>query len=73
MKCQICGRTVRRVETDLPFKISATSIVILKKLPVLECENCQEFLIEDSVMEQVDKILSRTNSKTELEVVYYAA
>jgi len=73
MKCQVCGRELRHIETDLPFKVSTTSIVILKQLPVLECENCQEFLIEDPVMEQVEVLLSRTNSKAELEVIYFAA
>lgn len=57
MKCQVCGGKLRQIETDLPFKVSTTSIVILKQLPVLECENCQEFLIEDPVMEQVEAIL----------------
>jgi len=73
MKCQLCGRELRRIETDLPFKVSTTSIVILKQLPVLECENCQEFFIEDPVMEQVEAILSRANAKAELEIVYFAA
>jgi YgiT-type zinc finger domain-containing protein len=73
VKCQVCGRELQRIETDLPFKVSTTSIVILKQLPVLECESCQEFIIEDPVMEQVETILSRTNSKAELEVVYFAA
>ena len=73
MKCQVCGSELRHIETDLPFKVSSTSIVILKRLPVLECENCHEFLIEDQVMKQVEAILSRANSKAELEVVYFAA
>ena len=73
MNCQICGSKLSAIETDLPFKVSALSIVILKRLPVLQCDNCQEFLIEDSVMKQVEDILSKTNDKAELEVVYFAA
>ncbi len=73
MNCQICGSELSAIETDLPFKVSATSIVILKRLPVLQCDNCQEFLIEDPVMKQVEEILSKANDKAELEVFYFAA
>ncbi|NQU05567.1 MAG: YgiT-type zinc finger protein [Calditrichaeota bacterium] len=72
-KCRVCGATLSAIVTDLPFKVSATSIVILKQLPVLQCENCQEFLIEDLIMKQVEDILSKANDKAELEVVYFAA
>jgi len=73
MNCQICGSKLSAIETDLPFKVSATSIVILKRLPVLQCDNCQEFLIEDPVMRKVEEILSKANDKAELEVFYFAA
>ncbi len=73
MNCHVCGSKLQHIKTDLPFKVSDTSIVILKKLPVLQCKNCQEFLIEDPVMKQVDDILNKTNANAELKVVYYAA
>ena len=73
MKCHVCNAKLDRIETDLPFKVSQTSIIIMKQLPVMQCENCQEFLIEDPIMEQVESILSNANSKAELEVVYFAA
>ncbi|MCF7810249.1 YgiT-type zinc finger protein [bacterium] len=72
-KCRICGANLSPTKTVLPFKVSATSIVIIKQLPVLQCENCREFLIEDPVMKQVEDILSKVNDKAELEVVYFAA
>jgi len=59
--------------TDLPFKITDTAIVIVKSLPVLQCESCREYMIEDSVMVRVDEMLSSADSSIELEVVRYAA
>ena len=47
------------------------SIVIIKKLPILQCENCIEYLIEDSIMKKVDNILNKTNEKAEIEVISY--
>ncbi len=73
MNCQICGSKLSAIETDLRFIVSSLSIVILKRLPVLQCDNCQKFRIEEAVMKQVEDILSKTNAKAELEVVYFAA
>ena len=69
MKCHDCGADLKQVVTDLPFKRGADSIVILKKMPVLQCENCALFLIEDATMEQVDSLLGRMDKTAELEVV----
>lgn len=73
MNCQVCGGKLENVLTDMPFKIGNNSIVIIKKLPVLQCNNCTEYLIEDSVMKNVDKILDNVNPNVELEILYYAA
>ncbi len=73
MKCQVCGSEMRQVTTDLPFKVGAKTIVILKELPVLQCESCAEYLIEDQIMERVDTILSKSDKAAELEIVKYAA
>lgn len=72
MICRICGGKLEKLVTNLPFKISYDSIVIIKGLPVLQCQNCSEYLIEDAVMEKVDVILSRIEKTTELEVLSYA-
>jgi YgiT-type zinc finger domain-containing protein len=61
------------ISTDLPFKLSEDRIVILKQLPVLQCEACCEYLIEDAVMARIDTLLSRGDSTAELEVIRYAA
>ena len=40
--------------TDLRFKVTEETIIILKGLPVWQCANCQEYLIEDAVMARVE-------------------
>ncbi len=59
--------------TDLPFKLSETTIVILKGLPLLQCDNCTEYVLEDSVMARVDEILEKVDPCAELEIIRYAA
>jgi hypothetical protein len=60
---------MRAAVTDLPFKLSDRSIVVIKSLPVLLCENRTEYPLEDRVMAAVDHILD----SAELSVVEYAA
>ena len=73
MTCHLCRGQMKKVVTDLPFKISETSIIIIKDLPVLQCVDCREYLIEDLVMEKVDKILDKADKTAELEIVSFAA
>ena len=73
MKCTVCGGPMRATTTDLPFKMAEERIVILKQLPVLQCEACREYLIEDTVMARIDELLVRRDSNAELEVIRYAA
>jgi YgiT-type zinc finger domain-containing protein len=74
MKCTVCGADLTSTQTDLPFKLRETSIVILKNLPVLQCRNCPEYLIEDEVMRHVDQILAGVdNTSAEVEIIRYAA
>jgi YgiT-type zinc finger domain-containing protein len=40
MKCAVCGGQLQPVHSDLPFKVSEQTIVILKHLAVWQCENC---------------------------------
>lgn len=72
MNCYNCGGELEKVITDLPFKIKEGSIIIVKKLPVLQCQNCNEYLIEDPVMGKVDCILSKIDRTAELEILSYA-
>jgi hypothetical protein len=60
-------------KSDLPFKTTEQTIVILKGLPMLQCENCAQYLIEDAVLARVDEILAAVDGAAELEVIRYAA
>ncbi len=73
MKCAACGAQLRSAHSDLPFKVSEQTIVILKQLPVLQCENCAQYLLEDRVLSRVDEILASIDSAAELEIIRYAA
>lgn len=73
MKCAVCGSELRQAVTDLPFKVSDSSIVIFKGLPVSQCARCPEYLIQDDVLRRVDEILTKVEGGTELEIVRYAA
>lgn len=56
MKCRVCGGRLEPTTTDLPFKVTERTIVILKRLPVLQCVRCSEYCIEDPVFSKVDLI-----------------
>jgi YgiT-type zinc finger domain-containing protein len=73
MKCRVCGSALRRSITDLPFKVSDRTIVILKELPVEQCEACSEYLIEDGVFAKVEALLSGVDASAELEIIPFAA
>ncbi len=66
---QRCTRSLR----DLPFKIADRSIVIIKELPVRQCERCMEYLLDDSTLARVDELLAGTDTSAELEIIRFAA
>lgn len=72
MICHNCGTKLEKLTTNLPFKVNQDCIVIVKDLPVLQCLNCSQYLIEDVVMEKVDSILNKIDKTAELEVLSYA-
>jgi hypothetical protein len=45
----------------------------MKGLPVLQCENCSEYLLDDYVMKRMEDILDKVDSSAELEIIRYAA
>ena len=60
----------------LPKRFAASRIsipAILKEVPVFQCENCSEYLLDDSVMKRVEDILEGVDSSAELEVIKFAA
>jgi YgiT-type zinc finger domain-containing protein len=50
--------------TDLPFKTSERTIVILKDLPVMQCERCSEYSVADATFERVEGILAEVDSNS---------
>lgn len=73
MKCRVCGSALRASLTDLPFKLSERTIVIIKNLPVEQCEACAEYLIADTVFAKVEMLLRRVDTSAELEIIPFAA
>jgi len=61
------------VTTNFPFKLNDKSIVIFKELPVLQCHNCREYLIEEPVMDRIEELLSKVDRAAELEIIQFAA
>jgi YgiT-type zinc finger domain-containing protein len=62
MKCRVCGGKLQQTTTDLPFKTSERTIVIVKGLPVLQCNGCGEFSMADATFQRVEAILAAVNS-----------
>ena len=73
MKCRACGSALRASATDLPFKLSERTIVIIKNLPVEQCEACAEYLIADTAFAKVEMLLRRVDISAELEIIPFAA
>lgn len=73
MKCHVCGSRLKAVTTDLPFKAKENSIVIMKNLPLYQCESCSEYLLDDPVLKRVEDIIRNVDTAAELEVIKYAA
>ena len=73
MKCHVCGAKLQAITTDLPFKANETTIVIMKNLPLYQCESCSEYLLEDPVLKRVEEIIQNVDNAAELEVIKYAA
>jgi hypothetical protein len=73
MKCAVCGAQLPSVHSDLPFKVSEQTIVILKQLPVWQGAHCAQYLLEDRVLRRVDEILAGVDRAAELEIIRFAA
>ena len=59
--------------TDMPFKVTNRTIVIVRDLPVLQCAQCAEQVIEDPIVERVDTLLKKVDQRLELEIVGFSA
>jgi YgiT-type zinc finger domain-containing protein len=73
MKCHVCGSRMQSIITDLPFKVNDTTIIIMKDLPVIQCDGCSEYLLDDPVLKRVDAIIENAATEAELKIIRYAA
>ena len=73
MRCHVCGAVMGESTTDLPFKVTERSIVVVRDVPVIQCSGCREYLLSDSVMERLDELLAAANTKADLELLTFAA
>lgn len=73
MKCRVCAGNLQAIRTDLPFKVSDRTIVIVKDLSVYQCERCSEYSMDDPTFARVEQMLSRTDRAAELEIIPFAA
>ncbi len=71
IKCHICGGTMKLLKTSLPFKVYPTMTVIINNLPVIQCECCNAYIIDDPILKRVDEILDSVNADANLEVIEY--
>jgi len=72
MTCHVCGGQLNSLVTTLPVKEDRDRIIIIKGVPLLQCDNCREYVIEDAVMDKIDVLLSKVDATAELEVLNYA-
>lgn len=72
MKCRVCGSTLRATVSDLPFKVSERTIVVLKRVPMAQCDGCPNYLIADDVLASVEEYLADANTDAELEIIPFA-
>jgi len=72
MKCHVCGNSVTRVVSDLPFRVNRSVMIILRDLPLMECSECGAYALEAMVMERVHEIVEKLRSPSHLDAVLYA-
>lgn len=59
-------------EIDMPYKLARRTIVIVKDLPVVQCVQCAEQVIEDPIMKRVESLLENVDPSLELELVGFS-
>lgn len=73
MKCHVCGTSMIRVVSELPFRVNRSVMIILRDLPLMECSECGAYALEAMVMERVHEIVERLDSPSHLDAVLYPA
>ena len=59
MRCHACGGLMHETRSDMPFKLDRSRIVIIKDLPMLQCDECGEHAFSDPVMETRARAMQR--------------
>jgi len=73
VKCHVCGSKMQSINTDLPFKVNDATIIIMNDLPVIQCNGCSEYLLDDPVLKRVEAIIENAETEAELKIIRYAA
>ena len=63
MKCTVCGAELDSVSTDLPFKVTDITIVILKNLPILQCVNPNDPITQAAIAKAVSMDSNRSRTR----------
>ena len=61
------------LQTDLPFKLENNRIIVVKGIPVVQCTSCNEYVIDDPVMETLEHLFQSMDEAAELEIRSFAA
>ncbi|OGP75458.1 MAG: hypothetical protein A2V86_12790 [Deltaproteobacteria bacterium RBG_16_49_23] len=72
MKCRVCGDVMEALITTLEFEVSKATFVFIKDLPIHQCNNCGEYLLDDSVKKEVDGILGKIEVANQGPIKYSA-
>lgn len=71
MKCFMCKGDMINKNTNYILDLDR-SIIIIKNVPSLVCDQCGEVFYENEIMKRIEKIIDIfKNALTEIAVVYY--
>lgn len=73
MNCHVCGTSMTRIVSDLPFRVNRSVMIILRDLPLMQCIECGAYAFEERVMERVHEMVERLQSPSHLDAVLYDA
>ena len=73
--CPRCGSSqLDEMASDLPFRLDAQKILVVKQVPSTVCASCGEIMLDDPIMARIDRIIEQVRDlESELEVVKFAA
>ncbi len=69
-RCFICGHNKLLKSFSNKMFEEKGSMIIIKEIPCLICENCNEVYFETKIMQSLEKIIESNIS--ELEIIHYS-